>query len=220
MWGGRGRPSAPRTVPGTLGSLAELADAAFDGGLDGREQCRAGRVGLLVVLHRGEEVGLRHAGDDAEFGHGGHVRVAQPAVPGVEVRAVLGADVRLDRAHHVAEFGGVGHGGRRVPGGALGPGAVRGERVRQARVEVDVREVDEPGAGQRLVELRGADVDGGAQADVQPVRGCGERHVDVDPDRVLPGALVVGEQLRVPDPFEGLLVEDLLRGAAVPAREP
>lgn len=60
-------------------------------------------------------------------------------------------------------------------------------------------------------------MDGGAQADDEPVRGGEERGVDVDADRERLGAFGVGEQLWVTGPLVGFLVQDLGRGALVGA---
>lgn len=61
-------------------------------------------------------------------------------------------------------------------------------------------------------------MDGGAQADDEPVRGSEERGVHVDADRERPGAFGVGEQLRVTGPLIGFFVQDFGRGALVGAR--
>lgn len=214
--GGAFQRGPPLTGPvaAALGAFAELPDAALDRGLHGGQHRGLAGVGTPVPLHRGEELGLRHARGDAQAFHRGEVGVAQPLVPGVQIGPVLRPDPGLRRPHVVAEFRRVRQGGRGVPGRSLRAVAVRGERVRQARVEAEAGEVRVPAAGQLLVEARLPYVDRGTEAHRQPVGGGGEGHVDVQSDRVRPAALGVGEQLGIADPVVGLLVQLLTGGAA------
>ena len=124
------------------------------------------------------------------------------------------AQVGLEGGDGVAELDGVGDGWGGVPGRALGRLAVGGERAGQSLVEADVGEVDQPGAGQFRVEDRAVDVDGGGQADGQPVGGRGEGHVDVDADDVGLHAFLVRQR---PRPLVGLFVQHLVGGALVEA---
>ncbi|WP_420543185.1 hypothetical protein [Streptomyces katrae] len=122
-----GGPGLARAVAGALGAFAEFADAALDGGLD-RGEDGGGEGGVLFVgLHGGEELGFREGGRNAHVRHRGQVGVAEAAVPGVEVGAVLRADPGLGGVDVVAELLGVGQGRGRVPGRAGGGPAVRGE---------------------------------------------------------------------------------------------
>lgn len=163
----QGRPPLTLLVVLALRALAELADAALHRGLDGREDGGQGRVDLLVLLHRGEEGAVVQVLGDAEVGEGVDVRVLEPVVPRVQVRAGLAAQVRLDRLHVGAELLGVGHGVRLIPGRARRTGAVRCERRGQARVQLDAAQVDRSRAGDLRVELRGAEVVRCGQADDQ-----------------------------------------------------
>src|SRR4051812_19337891 len=128
---GQRPPRLARPPALTARALAQLAQAALHRRLDRRDDDRQLRVPAAVAVHRRHEVGRFQIRVDTQVGHRGEVRVAQPVVPAVQVPAALVPDVRLQRAHFVAELHRIRDGGRRVPGRALGALALRRERAGQ-----------------------------------------------------------------------------------------
>ncbi len=207
------RPAFPVAVVPSLRAFAELADAALDGRLDRGQHRRHPRVDLLVVLHGGEELPVVQVRGDAEVGERVGVGGLEAVVPRIQIRTRFPAQERLDGGDVVAEFLGVGEGVRLVPGRPFRPLPGRRERRGQTRVQLDPRQVDQPGAGHLLVEGRAVEMIGAGEADDQAGGGGEERGVQVQADRVRQQALLIRQQLHVPHPLERLLVEEPARPA-------